>query len=138
MRSRYKAIMDHTTEKMGDPMVPNIEGLVTASWGKLKLNAKTKKDLQEKLPIPVNCPAMKAPKLNTEVYIRVYENASSKDDVLKRGQVDIAKATVPILRAMGDLEKVESVMEKELRAKKDDNKDITKEENSCIEQSRVA
>ena len=112
VRSKYKAIMDHTKEKMGDPVVPNIEGLVTASWGKLKLAAKTKTDLQEKIPIPANCAPMKTPKLNTEVYIRVYENVTSKDDGLKKAQTDIAKATVPILRAMGDMEKVEAVMVK--------------------------
>ena len=39
LRSRYKSITDCTKEKMGDPVVPNIEGLITASWGKLKLAA---------------------------------------------------------------------------------------------------
>ena len=126
MRSRYKAIMEHTKEKMGDPVVPNIEGLVSVSWGKSRLAAKTKTDLQEKIPIPINCAPMKAPKLNTEVYIRVYENATSKDEALKKSQNDIAKATVPILRAMGDMEKMEAVLTKQLKGKK--KEEITQEE----------
>ena len=126
LRSKYKSIMDHTKEKMGDPVVPNIKALVNATWGKLKLAAKTKTDLQEKIPIPSNCAPLKAPKLNTEVYIRVYEQHSQKDEALKKGQRDIAKATIPILRALGDMEKMESVLEKVLRGKK--KEDITKEE----------
>ena len=126
MRSRYKAIMEHTKEKMGDPVVPSIEGLVTVSWGKLRLAAKTKTDLQEKIPIPKNCAPLKAPKLNTEVYIRVYENTTSKDEAFKKSQNDIAKATVPILRAMGDMEKMEAVLTKQLKGKK--KEEITQEE----------
>ena len=111
---------------MGDPVVPNIKALVTATWGKLKLAAKTKTDLQEKIPIPSNCAPLKAPKLNTEVYIRVYDHHTQKDEALKKNQRDIAKATIPILRALGDMEKMEGVYEKVLRGK--NKEDITKEE----------
>ena len=128
LRSRYKAIMEHTKEKMGDPVVPNIEGLIGATWGKLKLAAKTKTDLQEKIPIPKNCAVMKAPRLNTEVYIRVYDNASSKDEALRKGQNDITKATVPVLRALGDMEKMEAVMEKSIKNKRSNKEEISKEE----------
>ena len=126
LRSRYSAIMEHTKEKMGDPLVPNIEKMVRATWGKLKLAAKTKTDLQEKIPIPTNCSSLKAPRLNTEVYIRVHENASVKDKAMHDRQRDLTKAIVPTLKAMGELEKMEGIMEKNLKAKK--KEDVTKEE----------
>ena len=90
LRSRYTAIMEHTKEKMGDPVVPNIEKMIDASWGKLKLAAKTKTDIHEKIPIPSNCAQLKPPRLNTEVYIRVYENAAIKDKTFQDRQRDIA------------------------------------------------
>ena len=100
LRSRYTAIMEHTKEKLGDPVVPNIEKMIAASWGKIKLAAKTKTEIHDKIPIPSNCTQLKPPRLNTEVYIRLYENSAVKDKALQDKQRDIAKSTIPILKAM--------------------------------------
>ena len=117
LRSKYKAIMDHTVEKMGDPVVPNIQALVKTTWGKLTLAAATKKKLNEDILIPSNCKPMVTPKLNSEVYIRIQENTQNKDKAMQERQKDIAKATVPVLRAMGHLEGVETVLTRILKTK---------------------
>ena len=131
LRSRYSKIMEHTKEKMGDPLVPMVQKLVNTTWGKLQLAAKTKTALLEKIEIPVNCKDMKAPRLNTEVYIRIYENAANKDKAMMDRQRDISKAAIPVLKAMGELEKVKTIMEKNLKEKgkenvSDDDKDSYK------------
>ena len=115
--------MEHTKEKIGDPLVPSVQKMVNATWGKLQLAAKTKTSLQKKIPIPANCKTMKAPRLNTEVYIRVYENTAVKDKATIDRQRDISKATVPILKAMGDLESISDKLEKKIKAKGKENMD---------------
>ena len=129
LRSRYSKIMEHTKEKMGDPLVPMVQKLVNTTWGKLQLAAKTKTSLLEKIDIPINCASMKAPRLNTEVYIRVYENAANKDKAMMDRQRDISKATIPVLKAMGEMEKVKLLMEKSLREKGKEN--ISDEDKEC-------
>ena len=64
---------------------------------------------------------MKAPRLNTEVYIRIYENAANKDKAMMDRQRDITKAAIPVLKAMGEMERVKSNMEKCLKAKGKEN-----------------
>ena len=118
LRSKYKEIMDHTVEKRGDPLVPELAGLIKETWGKLKLSTDSKKKLNEGYLVPSNCKSMVTPKLNTEVYIRLEENAQVRDKAMQERQKDISKTTVPVLKAIGNLEKMETTMTRVLTAKK--------------------
>ena len=100
-----------------------VQKLVGAAWGKVQLASKTKTAIQEKIQIPANCASMKAPRLNTEVYIRIYENTANKDRAMMDRQKDIAKAAVPVLKAMGELGAISDRLEKSIKAKGKENVD---------------
>ena len=97
LRSKYKDIMEHTAEKRGDPVVPELAGLMKETWGKLMLSTESKKKMSEGCLIPSNCKPMVTPKMNTEVYIRFEENSQKKEKAMQERQKVIAKATVLLL-----------------------------------------
>lgn len=107
--SKYQALLEKTIEQMGDPIDTELATVCGKVWGKAMLSKKKKEDIFTDIIIPSNCQAMMTPKLNTEIYIRLIENAQTKDRVQDR-QKDLVKASVPLFHAMEEIGKVENFM----------------------------
>ena len=108
--SRYQVLLEQTEEVMGEPIDDNLAKVCEKTWGKAKLSKDKKKKMLEEVKIPENCKILKSPKLNSEIYIRLLENAQSKDRAAQEKQKDIARATIPILEAIGEVAQVEDLL----------------------------
>ena len=108
--SRYQVLLEQTEEVMGEPIDDNLAKVCEKTWGKAKLSKDKKKKMLEEVKIPGNCKILKSPKLNSEIYIRLLENAQSKDRAAQDKQKDIARATIPILEAIGEVAQVEDLL----------------------------
>ena len=53
---------------------------------------------------------MKSPKLNREIYIRMAENGQTKDRATQDCQKDMTRATIPLLKSVGEIAKVEDLL----------------------------
>ena len=68
-------------------------------WGKAKLGDSQKEKLKNTL-IPENCPFMKTPLLNPEIYNNVNDSTPSRDKGAQRKQRFLVKSTIPLLKAV--------------------------------------
>ena len=109
--SEYSDMLSQTEEKFGPPVSQALGVLCERLWGKILLSQEKKKALQEGLDIPANCKALKAPKVNSAIYIRLKENAMHKDDAAKVRQINMAKAAIPILYSLGEMDRTKAALE---------------------------
>ena len=100
----------------------------------MNLSKDKKKAIQFKdILIPENCKAMKTPRLNTEVYLKIIENAQTKDRAAQDRQKDLSKAAIPLLKAMAEIRKVETLMEKSRKKAEEAGKTVSKTEKEAYE-----
>ena len=83
--------------------------------GQGHLVEREKKGLLKDLKIPANCKSMQPKNLNSEIYIRVHEQAQNKDRAAHDRQKDITKAAIPLFHSIGKISEVESLLEKMLK-----------------------
>ena len=101
--SQYRELLEQTEEVVGDPIDKTLAEICNNSWGKVKLSKDKKKTLVENIKIPSNCTVLKTPKLNTECYIRLYENGQSRDKGHQERQKETTRAAIPLYHAVGRL-----------------------------------
>ena len=111
----YSDWLSQTEEKVGPPVSQVLGVLCERLWGKLLLSQEKKKEMQDGINIPSNCRSFKAPKLNPEIHIRIYENARKKDDAAKTRQVNMARAAIPLLYTLGELDASKQRLENQLK-----------------------
>ena len=133
--SRYRDLLEQTEEKMGDPIEDEaLASVCSKIWGKVNLSKDKKKAIQFKdILIPENCKAMKTPRLNTEVYLKIIENAQTKDRAAQDRQKDLSKAAIPLLKAMAEIRNVETLMEKSRKKAEEAGKTVSKTEKEAYE-----
>lgn len=107
----YSGWLSQTEEKVGPPVSKVLGVLCERLWGKLLLSQEKKKEMQEGINIPSNCRSFKAPKLNPEIHIRIFENARKKDEAAKTRQVNMARAAIPLLYTLGELDAAKQILE---------------------------
>ena len=109
--SEYSDMLSQTEEKFGPPVSQALGAICQRFWGKVLLSQEKKKALQEGLDIPSNCKALKAARVNSEIYIRLKDSAIQKDDTAKIRQINMAKAAIPILYSLGEMDKNKAALE---------------------------
>ena len=87
------------------------------AWGQARLDKDKKKELSKDAKVPSNCPRMKTPRLNTEIYVRLPENSQTKDRAAQERQKDLTKAVIPLLKALDKVSGVQDLMKQ--NAKRD-------------------
>ena len=105
MCKEYSDWLSQTEEKVGPPVSQVLGVLCERLWGKVLLSQEKKKEMHDGLSIPSNCKSLKAPILNPQIHIRVHENARKKDEAAKSRQVNMARAAIPLLYTLGELDK---------------------------------
>jgi hypothetical protein len=117
--SKYQELLDQTEEVLGDPISEDLAEVCKKVWGQSVLTTEKKKQLFKGLDIPQNCLVLKAPRLNTKVYIRVNENAQTKDKGAQERQKGLSRAVIPLLHGMGDLDKTQIALHKQYQSLKE-------------------
>ena len=105
LASKYQDLLDQTEEVLGDPIDQDLANVIQQTWGKSLLSADRKKELWKGINIPSNCKTLQAPRLNTKVFIRVNENARTKDKGAMERQKGLSRAAIPVLYSLGNLNK---------------------------------
>ena len=111
LSSEYKDLLSQTEEKTGPPVSQAAAAICERYWAKALLSAEKKKELWDGLDIPINCKPLKAPKLNTNVYIRIGENVQTKDYGAQARQRGLTRAVIPLLYSMGEMDKMKASIE---------------------------
>ena len=75
-------------------------------WGKAKLGDSQKEELKKTL-IFENCPFMKTPLLNPEIYNKVNDSATSRDKGAQWKQRLLVKSIIPLVKAVVALKGLE-------------------------------
>ena len=131
--SRYKDLLESTEEKMGQPIEDDLAEVCQKIWGKaIPTDRHKKKEETQKILIPVNCTAMKTPRLNISVYIKLNDGAQGKERAAQNRQKEIARASVPILQAMVELKKAEKMASKSIRQRVASGKRAKPEKEQAI------
>ena len=124
LAEKYKDMLSQAEEKMGPPLKASLAKLCGDTWGKAVLDQDKKKELMKEVEIPKNCTMMKTPKLNTEIYVRLYDSGRDKDKEKMARQTELAKATIPLFKSIGKLEEAQRIMTKEWKNRKAAGKSI--------------
>lgn len=103
LRSKYKGLYQQV-EKVG-PVSQDLSKVIKETWGRTILSQKKKKELVDDTVIPSNTKHLNPLPLNTAVLIRLNENQHTKDNGAKEQQLATARASVPLLYALGEFEK---------------------------------
>ena len=119
--SQYQSLLDQTAEEMGDPLDEALALVAQKTWNKALLSKDKKKSLVKDIRIPSNCPTMKPPTLNTEIYIRVPEQAQNKDRAAQDRQKDVTKAAIPLFTAVGKLSSAQHLLSRAVKKHGDDD-----------------
>ena len=122
--SEYSELMSQTEEKLGKPVNTLVAEVCKRTWGKSILSKEKKEELLKGLEVPANCKVLRAPKLNTAIFIRVRENDRSKDMSAASRQRNISSAVNPLLHGMGDLEGTKAALKSQLKATQGTPKDL--------------
>ena len=104
--SQFQGLLEQSEDVLGDPIETALADVCNKTWGKAKLSKDKKKALREEFNIPSNCSVMKTPKLNTEVDIRLYDQARTKDQAAADRQKDMVRAAIPLYHAVGAVAKL--------------------------------
>ena len=107
--------MIRLSKRWGNPLEDDLARVAQKTWGKALLSKEKKKALLKDLKFPENCKSMQPSKLNSEIYIRVHEQAQNKDRAALDRQKDITKAAIPLFHSIGKISAVESLLEKLLK-----------------------
>ena len=118
LAEKYKDMLSQAEEKMGPPLKASLAKLCGDTWGKAVLDQDKKKELMKEVEIPKNCTIMKTPKLNTEVYVRLYDSGRDKDKEKMAWQTKLAKATIPLFKSIGKLEEAQRTLTNEWKSRK--------------------
>ena len=110
--SQFQGLLEQSEDVLGDPIETALAEVCNKTWGKAKLSKDKKKALREEFNIPSNCPNMKTPKLNTEIDIRLYDQARTKDQAAADRQKDMVRAAIPLYHAVGAVAKLKSELSK--------------------------
>ena len=78
----YKDLLASVQEDFGPPIDTKLADVLERIWGKAKLGDSQKEELKNML-IPENCPFMKTPLLNPEIYNKVNDSATSRDKITR-------------------------------------------------------
>ena len=124
LSSKYASMLEQVEEKMGNPLKSSVAKLCADTWGRAVLEADKKKELLKEVEIPKNCKNMKAPKLNTEVYVKLFESAQAKDKASQSRQVEVAKASVPLYKILEGLEDAQKALKAEWSSRKENGKTV--------------
>ena len=111
LSSEYKDLLTQIEEKTGPPVSQAAAAICERFWGKALLSAEKKKELWEGLDIPINCKPLKAPKLNTNVYIRINDPVQTKDYGAQGRQRGMSRAVIPLLYSMGEMDQMKGAIE---------------------------
>jgi hypothetical protein len=120
----YGDWLNQTEEKVGPAVTQALGVLCERMWGKLLLNQEKKKEMQEGICIPSNCRSFKAPKLNSQIYIRIHENAKKKDEGARTRQVNMARAAIPLLYSLGEMDAARHQIEGQARILSHEPRDL--------------
>ena len=107
----YSDALSQTEEKFGPPVSQVVGILCEKIWGRVILSQDKKKAMQEGINVPQNCKSLKAPVLNPPVHIRVHDNTRKKDDAAKWKQANMSRVAIPLLYALGEMDKTKQAME---------------------------
>ena len=102
----YKDLLASVQEDFGPPIDTKLADVLERIWGKAKLGDSQKEELKNTL-IPENCPFMKTPLLNPEIYNKVNDSATSRDKGAQRKQRLLVKSTIPLVKAVVALKGLE-------------------------------
>ena len=102
----YKDLLASVQEDFGPPIDTKLAGVLEKIWVKAKLGESQKEELKNTL-IPENCPFTKNPLLNSEIYNKVNDSASSRDKGAQRKQRLLVKSTIPLVKAVVALKGLE-------------------------------
>ena len=111
--SKYQELLDQTEEVLGDPISQDLADVCKKVWGQSVLTAEKKKQLFKGLEVPQNCQVLKAPRLNTKMYIRLNENAQTKDKGAQERQKGLSRAAIPLLQGMGSVDEAQIALHKQ-------------------------
>lgn len=75
-------------------------------------------ELMRDISVPSNCPGMKSPRLNDDIWMRIPENAFSKDKAVYDRQVATTKAVVHLLQTIDKNNEAMKLMRKNGRRDK--------------------
>ena len=89
----YKDLLASIQEDFGPPIDTKMADALGRIWGKAKLGDSQKEKLKNTL-IPENCPFMKTPLLNPEIYNNVNDSTTSRDKGAQRKQRFLVKSTI--------------------------------------------
>ena len=67
---------------------------------------------------------MKVPRLNEKVYIRIADNSWNKDRAHQERQKGLSRAAIPLLYALGDVEKVQRITSEQFKLTKTEPKSL--------------
>ena len=98
----YKDLLESAEDFDGKPIEQEFANVMGKIWGKVKPNDKQKKEFRDIL-IPKNCPFMKTPLLNNEIYNVMLGPSTSKDKANQRRQRMAAKAAIPVMKSIIEL-----------------------------------
>ena len=109
--SIYQDLLDQSEEVLGDPIGEELATTIQKTWGKCILSTEKKNDLWKGIDIPSNCKVMKVkvPRLNEKIYIRLNENTWNKERAHQERQKGLSRAAIPLLYALGDVEKSQNI-----------------------------
>ena len=93
-------------EDSGQPIDTKLADVLVRIWGKTTLGDSQKEELKNML-IPENCPLMKTPLLNPEIYKKVSDSATSRDKGAQQKQRILVKSTIPLVKAVVALKGLE-------------------------------
>ena len=102
----YKDLLASVQEDFGPTIDTKLADVLERIWGKAKLGDSQKEELKNML-IPENCPLMKTPLLNPEIYNKVNDSATSRDKGAQRKQRLLVKSTIPLVKAVVALKGLE-------------------------------
>ena len=71
---------------------------------------------------------MKVPRLNEKVYIRIADNSWNKDRAHQERQKGLSRAAIPLLYALGDVEKVQRITSEQYKLTKIELKSLEGQE----------
>ena len=100
MTAKYQSMIDLVQEELGDPVSEPLAKVCERSWNQARLDAEKKKEFLKDIKIPRNMEFMKTPKLNSEVYLRLRNNAKQGDEASAKRARDVTKAVIPMMRGL--------------------------------------
>ena len=102
----YKDPLASVHEDFDPPTDTKLADVLERIWGKTKLEDSQKEELKNTL-IPENCPFMKTPLLNPEIYNKVNDSATSRDKAAQRKQRFLFTSTIPLVTVVVALKGLE-------------------------------